>query len=150
MGRYELMTLNPHPAIKAAFLQIGQATEHKQWFPGGAYRMGMAEIYLGAMADSLNSTRPAEVISELRKNEAWGAAWSQQSAWCVSEHCPPSAHPLTLFSARLLTVCLSILGLWVRTGYRGGIVEGKQLSQLYTWQAGMTSLVRTSSRLSTS
>ena len=102
------MTLNPHPAIKAAFLQIGQATEHKQWFPGGAYRMGMAEIYLGAMADSLNSTRPAEVISELRKNEAWGAAWSQQSAWCVSEHCPPSVHPLTLFSARLLADCLFI------------------------------------------
>ncbi len=85
IDEYELMTLMPHPAIKAAFLQIGQATEHKQWFPGGAYRQGMAEIYLGAMAQSLNSTRPAQVIAELRKNEGWGPAWDQQSGWTTGD-----------------------------------------------------------------
>jgi predicted acyl esterase len=108
---YELLTINPHPAIKASFLQIGQSAEHKQWFPGGMYRMGMAEIYLNIMADSSNSSRASAVIGELRRNEGWcgqylslspapkltehvsrllsggccaccrGPSWSQQSAW---------------------------------------------------------------------
>lgn len=33
---YELITLNPHPAVKAFSLEIGEAAEHSQWFPGGA------------------------------------------------------------------------------------------------------------------
>ena len=69
---YELITLNPHPAVKAVSLEIGEAAEHSQWYPGGAYRLlGMAEIYTNLLGGSNESTRPSELIAALRKAEGW-------------------------------------------------------------------------------
>ena len=78
---YELITLNPHPAIKAVSLEIGEAAEHSQWFPGGAYRLGMAEIYTNLLGGSNESTRPSQLIGALRAAEGWGQPWAAQSAW---------------------------------------------------------------------
>ena len=47
---YELITMAPHPSVKAVSLQLGEMTGHQQWYPGGAYRLGMAEIYLSTLA----------------------------------------------------------------------------------------------------
>ncbi len=77
---YEVITLNPHPALKAVSLQFGEMTGHSQWFPGGAYRLAMAEIYLGTLANSKRSARAAEIIGALRANEAWGPQWSNMDA----------------------------------------------------------------------
>lgn len=77
---YEVITINPHPALKAVSLQFGEMTGHSQWFPGGAYRLAMAEIYLGTLANSKRSARAAEIIGALRANEAWGPEWSNMDA----------------------------------------------------------------------
>ena len=66
----------------AVSLEIGEAAEHSQWFPGGAYRLGMAEIYTNLLGGSNESTRPSQLIGALRAAEGWGPAWSAQSAWC--------------------------------------------------------------------
>ena len=43
-------------------LQLGEMTGHQQWYPGGAYRLGMAEIYLSTLANSKASPRAAFLI----------------------------------------------------------------------------------------
>ena len=85
INSYELITLNPHPAIKAASLQFGEMTGHQQWFPGGAYRLAMAEIYLGTLANSKRDKRASEIIGKLRANEAWGPNWATMDANAVGK-----------------------------------------------------------------
>jgi hypothetical protein len=81
----ELITLNPHPGVRAASLQFGEMTGHDQWFPGGAYRLAMAEIYLGTLANSKRGDRASKIIGSLRSNEAWGSQWNQLDANAIGD-----------------------------------------------------------------